>query len=869
MHAAAPVALLERDPALARIAGLVDGLRSASPQGRCLLLEGEAGIGKTSLMQAARAAAGPSTWWWGACEPLLAPPPLAPLLDMLHQLPPAVADSVRRGGGGGALFADMLALMQLSREPLVLVVDDAQWADSATLDLLRFLARRIAGTRALLVLAWRTGEVGLDHPLRQLLAGLDTRLAVRMGLPPLSPQAVSTLALRSGRSDAGLYEATQGNPFYVTELLAAPPAQQGEPPAAVRDALLARVARLGRGARDILELTSVSPTALELAIVRDLCGAEPAALAEALSSGLLVDTSDTLRYRHELARLAVASSLGQQAAGLHAALFDALDQRPVTLERRVHHAEHAGLAHAVLTLAPQAAAQAARASAHRQAASLYALALGHAALTDRPTEMSLCSAHADECLLTNQLEAAVRSRERALQLARDGGDLQAEALHRRMLGRIEWMRGQPTAGIAHTERAIALLQASEPGGRELAMALSTMAQLHLLAQDGTPALRWAEQALARFEDLGDHDGRAHALNTLGAARIGTHEHALGVQQMQQALEAALAHDLEDVAARAWTNLASVALVDAQHDQLHTLVDTGLAYCQARDLDLYAIHLQVRLACSRMARGDWPLAEQGLQQLARRDDLNALQREQVRHLQALMALRRGLPDSTAYWEELDLGTRVLAVQPWFFSVDLHRVEAAWLMGQDEAAARLARAALQRHGDRIGRWRRAELVLWLQRLGQPADLPADAPRPCALEAAGDFAAAAQAWAALGHRYDQALVLMRSDVDHQQQAAALLDALGAGAALRRVRRTLRERGVRSVARGPRQAARSDPQGLTARERQVLQLLGQGLSNRRIAERLRRSERTVEHHVATLLQKLGVRTRHEAIARAGITSG
>ena len=854
-------ALLERESSLACIAGLIEDLRVSPPLGRCLLLEGEAGIGKTSLLRAALAAAPQCTWWWGACEPLLAPPPLAPLLDMLHHLPAALAGSVRSGIAGGAFYADMLALLQDSVLPLVLVIDDAQWADSATLDLLRFLARRITGTRALLVLAWRPGEVAEGHALRPLLAGLDSRLAVRVALQPLSPQGVATLAQRSGRSATGLYEATQGNPFYVSELLAAPPSQQGQPPAAVRDALLARVARLGPGAREILDLASVSPTALELSIVRDLCGAEPADLAQAVASGLLQHNGGLLRFSHELARLAVASSLGPQAAGLHAALFDALDAQPGALQRRVHHAEHAGLAHAVLKLAPQAADQAARASAHRQAAALYGLALGHAQLVDHQTEMALCGAHADECLLTNQLDQAVRSRERALQLARAGSDLRAEAINRRVLGRIEWLRGQPAAGIAHTEKAIALLQELAPAGRELAMALGTQAQLHLLAHDALPALRWAQQALALFEDLGDHEGQAQTLNTLGAARIGGAEHGLGVQQLQGSLDAALAYGLEDVAARAWTNLASVALVEAEHERLQALVDAGLAYCNARDLDLYAVHLRVRHACGQMAQGDWLAADASLQQLAGREDLNDLQREQLQHLQALMAMRRGLPGSHLYWDELDRGSRVLSVQPWFVSVDLHRVEVAWLRGLDGLAVQLAQAALQRDAARTGRWRRAQLALWLQRLGHPCELALDAPLPCTLEAAADFAGAARAWGALGRRYDQALVLMRGGPEEHLQALAILGSLGAGAAERLVRRALRQFGVRSGARGPYARARVDPQGLTAREREVLQLLAQGLSNRDIAQRLQRSERTVENHVATLLHKLHARDRKEAV--------
>jgi len=166
-----------------------------------------------------------------------------------------------------------------------------------------------------------------------------------------------------------------------------------------------------------------------------------------------------------------------------------------------------------------------------------------------------------------------------------------------------------------------------------------------------------------------------------------------------------------------------------------------------------------------------------------------------------------------------------------------------------------------------WRIGQLACWLRRNGGAIPRIAQVlTQPCELELAGDLRSAARAWAAMGCGYQQALALLGGDVADLRQALALLDELGAAPAARIARRRLRALGVRDVQRGPRSRTRVDPLGLTAREREVLELLAQRLSNRAIAERLHRSERTVENHVAALLGKLGVASRSEAVERAGL---
>jgi DNA-binding CsgD family transcriptional regulator len=191
------------------------------------------------------------------------------------------------------------------------------------------------------------------------------------------------------------------------------------------------------------------------------------------------------------------------------------------------------------------------------------------------------------------------------------------------------------------------------------------------------------------------------------------------------------------------------------------------------------------------------------------------------------------------------------------------EAAWLRGEHEAVQRLVRAAWPAALRIAEPWRLGQLACWMRRAGGPLlPTPRGAP-PCDLELAGRHHEAAAAWAALGCPYEQALALAATpEPEANRQALALCEPLGAQALVRLLRRRLREGGLRT--RGRNRQTLDDPLGLTAREREVLEGLRAGLSNRQIAARLVRSQRTVDHHVATLLAKLGAATRSEAVRLA-----
>jgi DNA-binding CsgD family transcriptional regulator len=200
-----------------------------------------------------------------------------------------------------------------------------------------------------------------------------------------------------------------------------------------------------------------------------------------------------------------------------------------------------------------------------------------------------------------------------------------------------------------------------------------------------------------------------------------------------------------------------------------------------------------------------------------------------------------------------------------------VRAEWALARGDRAAADAEAAAAlhvalRHGHTVFV---GELALWRLHAGGIAALPDGCAEPFAFEGSGRWAAAAAAWEALGCPYERARALAAGDATAQQEALAVFERLGAHPAAEAVRRQLRLAGVKGVARGARPSTREHPYGLTAREVQVLELLCAGLRNADIAERLSRSVRTVDHHVESVLAKLGVATRVEAMQvarRAGL---
>ncbi|HEV2871301.1 MAG TPA: AAA family ATPase, partial [Actinomycetota bacterium] len=300
--------LLERAPLLDELAGLLAGTAAG---GRVVLLAGEAGMGKSVLVrELAERHAAEARFLVGACDPLLTPRALGPLHDLGRQAGGRLAALLAAGSPREQLFDALLDELDRRERPQVVVVEDAHWADEATLDLLVFLGRRMKRTRALLLVTYRDDELAADHPLLAVPGSLPPGTLHRLWLTPLSEEGVAELGRRAGRPTAGLRALTGGNPLLVTEVLAA--ADTGVPPT-IRDLVLARLAGLAADAQEVVRLVAVVPTRTELWLLDRALGPSPAAVEACLAGGLLVAGPDAVGFRHELLRRAVEGSLSALA----------------------------------------------------------------------------------------------------------------------------------------------------------------------------------------------------------------------------------------------------------------------------------------------------------------------------------------------------------------------------------------------------------------------------------------------------------------------------------------------------------------------------------------------------------------------------
>ena len=266
-----------------------------------MLVAGEAGVGKTVLIRRFTADQRDVRVITGACDPLFTPHPLSPLLDIAT----AVGGELEQVVGGGRVPREVaIALVNELRrkKPTILVVEDIHWADEATLDVLRLLGRRIDQVPALVLVTYRDDELTRGHPLRVVLGNLQASEGIaRLKLAPLSATAVAQLAEPYGIDALELHHKTGGNPFFIAEVLAA---GRNQIPDTIRDAVLARVARLSHGAQALAEAVAVVPPQAELWLLEALAANEMDRLEECMAMGILVPQVDAVAFRHELARLA-------------------------------------------------------------------------------------------------------------------------------------------------------------------------------------------------------------------------------------------------------------------------------------------------------------------------------------------------------------------------------------------------------------------------------------------------------------------------------------------------------------------------------------------------------------------------------------
>lgn len=853
--------LLERSDALEQL-GWALGEVASHEKGRTVLVTGEEGAGKTMLL---RAFAGRAPHDVGVaialCEPIANASPLGPLLDLARAVGCNELSTLLTGAPRPYEVADTL-LRALAGRTTVLIIEDLHFADQALLDVLRLVARRIWDLPVLLVVSVSDDYVGRASPVRVTLGQLASEPeAIRIALEPLSLLAIRQLGPRPGVDIERIRELTGGNPFFVSELLAT----GGEIwPATVRDAILARAGRLNEAARQVLDGVAIVAGPTEMWLLDALVD-DPSGIETCVDKGFLVSDGTSVRFRHELARQVIDASIPvNQRVRLHRRAIAAIESsRPELLDqaRLAYHAEAAADSAAVLRYGPPAAERAAALGAHGRAFVEYQRTLPYAGALPVAERVQLLGAYAVEVALTGHFTEGLASAREAVTLCSKTNDAAQFAGALRLEARLLAVLGRREEAAARTLEVIELL---EPLGATpaLARAYAGLAAIRGV-DDDEEGLRLGSRAAALAEQVGDADTLASVLDATGVIRCRRGD-LTGFSLLAQSRELAASIGDEGAVGRALQHEAWLLVRWHECDMAAKRLDEAISHAIRFGLDASLAWLHALQAECDLLRGHWKEAEQTASTVLGSSVDHAQHTCTALLVLARLRARKGEGNWAQDLDEAARLARASGLSHLEVAVAAASAEIAWIEGRHsdlESTVQLL-VGLPRQAEP---WHAYELEVWRYRAGAPVTAIETLPEPHRSQVQHDWRAAAAWWDDHGCPYEGALALHDGgDPDAGRQALTRLYDLGATRTASAVATRLWAAGVRRLPRGPRPTTSANPAGLTAREMEVLQLLSEGLSNRAIAAELVVSVRTTDHHVASVLRKLGVADRASAVALA-----
>jgi hypothetical protein len=691
----------------------------------------------------------------------------------------AWSDRVRAGDDRDEVLDALHA--ELSERPTILAVEDVHWADEATLDALSYVVRRVTALPVVLVLTYRSDDLGRSYPLQRLLgyAGRTPRVR-RLELSRLSEVAVGQLAARSGLDPREVFSVTGGNPLFVTEVLAS--GQAGRVPPTVVDAVLARVCRLDADTQAGVAQLAVIPSTVERWLLDMLLPNGIIDVAAAERCGLLTVSPTRAGFSHELVRRAIADSLPvARRVQLNRRVLAALIEREDSdLPRLVHHAAQAGDATAIVRYGPRAAGEAIRAGSHREAAAHLRLVLEHKERLDPGDRADLLGSYAAECYTVGDMPSAVAAAQEAVDLRRTLGDSRALGADLRFLSRACWAAMRPEHMERSADEAVAVL-ADAGDDRLLAFALSHKSHLHLIAERHQESVRIGGRAVALARTAGDPAVLAHALTNVGSAKwcLGDPE---GQRMLEESVRVALSAGAVEDACRAYGHIIENLLGDLAHGEASRYLEAAFELAERTEHLAYLCLFHADRAALGLAAGAWDQAMSDAE-FAGAGYCPPVTC-QVMVVRGRIRVRRGQAGGERLLTEASEVAQRSGEVRNIGVVAAARAEAAWLRG-DHAAVPLLVEPAYTEACRLGMVaNRAELGYWLTRSGYPTS-PDDSGHPYALHAAGQWQEAAAAWRKAGCPYEHAAALADStDPADLHDALTTLDTLGATPLADRVR-------------------------------------------------------------------------------------
>ena len=840
----------------------------SSGEGHCFFVTGEAGIGKTTLVKEfLKQVERISIQYTGSCDLLFTPRPLAPLYDIALQIKGDLLQQLSSISSRSDLFLRFTSELVQQSKPVIVVFEDVHWADEATLDFVKFFARRINQTRCLFILTWRDDEIVGQHPLRNVLGHLVPGTFTRVLLEPLSITAVQQMAEKRGYNGEDVYSISGGNPFYVNEILA-----HYSPgiPDNIKDSILAIYNDLSDDTKETWQLLSVISEGLEYKRFTAINDYYVDTISNCMAKKILIVKNDKLLFKHELYRRTIEESLSpfrridlnKKVLTFFLNAFEEYGE----IERIVHYAKNASQNELVVQYAPLAARQAASVGAHIEASKLYLSAIEYYPGKDKNLLVEFYESYAYECYLTNQIKEAIFYQSRALAIRKEKDDPEKLGDCLRFLSRLSWFDGNRKEAERFAMQAIDVLD-NQPASRAKAMAYTNMSFLKMQSDETDECIRWSEKAIVLANELNDEEILAFALNSKGSTiMLNRQTMQEGIALLQQSLAIALKNGYHEHVARAYTALGSNAVTMREYPMAAKYLDTGINYCEENDLDSLRLYMLSWKARMNLETGNWKEAGSIAENLVKTVNILSIIKVGALTVSSILKMRKGDPDPDI------LPCLLEAKEKAFETMELHRIlpvataflEYEWITGTrciDTAEINMAIDMIRRTKKDFSR---SKYYYWLSKAREEY-LPfgeKNKDNELGISVATDQDA--KYWEKTGCPYEQALALFEGNDDDKRKAIAMVNDLGADAVYEKLKQEMRSSGIKSIPRGVRKTTRENPSLLTDRELDVLALLKEGMQNKEIAARLYISAKTVDHHISSILLKLDINSRSKAVAEA-----
>lgn len=860
--------LIEREDSLSKLKKGFDQAKTG--RGHCFFVLGESGIGKSVLIKEFLTSIdGECESYIGACDSFFTPRPLAPVIDLAMQLNTGWKESIDFSASRIELFTYFVNALNQKKKTVVIVFEDIHWADEATIDFIKFLSRRITRSGCMFILTCKNNEPAGSQLLTHLLSEIPSDTFTRIDLQLLTQEAVNLLANEKGYNGENIFTLTNGNPFFVNEIL-----ESYSPgiPVNVKDAVLSVFNRHTGITKELWQLLSVVPNGLSIVMMTKIDPKWHEAIELCMESKILITNKERIVFKHELYRRTIEESLSPfRRIKLNKTILDLLMphfHESDEIEKIIHHAKNANENAIVFQYAPIAAKKASQLGAHVEASKLYLTSIQYAPVKDDEILVKIYENYAYESYLINHIKEAIIYQTKALTVWQGKNTIEEIGNSLWFLSRLWWFDGNRKEAEKYAYEAIAIFE-NMPSSRAMGMAFSNMSQLKMYGDQKEECIYWADKAIAIGKEIANQEILTHALNNMGSVLWKKNtEPNKGKEYLLESLQIALDNGLDEHAARAQSNIVTSFILLKDYASAKTHLAESIDYCEKRDLNSSKSYKYFLKAIILFETGEWKQAEAIIEgQLQYLAQPSAIRIGELT-LMTKIKIRRGDQDCKHYLKLTKNMAFITNEYKRILPISTACLEFEWLTGTKilpdnelEICLRLLKIADSGSLN-------SEFVYWYQK-ARNEKYTIDNPYPAyGLMEAGHINEAARFWESLNCPFERALTLMEGNEEEKKQAFLIFQEIGATAFAEKLKLLMRSTGIRKIPRGKRISTMQNPAHLTNREIDVLLLIQKGAQNKEIASSLFISSKTVDHHISSLLFKLDAANRMNAV-KEGIRLG